>query len=94
MKRLRWKKEGKETGIRKVFSQDGYYYHDGENIYARVGTVGGSWKEPGIKGWYFYGNIKGKCINTVNDKPFKTEAEAKEAASKWVKKTLKETVNE
>jgi hypothetical protein len=91
MRKLRWKKQPQETGLRRIGAQPrGYDYHDGEIKYAVVSPLGGGWRQPLI-GWYWIAGW-GSCIpckNTCNT-PVATPEEAKKQAQKYVQKWLKE----
>ena len=88
MKNLRWKKVPKEIGLARVGA--GKYrasiYHDGKTEYARVYPSGGNWRGP-LKGWYFVVSTANFLMNTCNSL-VQEEAQAKEAAEKFVKTFL------
>lgn len=87
--RLRWKKEKKETGLRRIGAGPvGHYYHDGDKIYARVSPQGGGWRGP-LLGWYWVaGGDSGIPYKNTCDSPCRTIGEAKELAANYVNKNL------
>ena len=90
-KRLRWKLDPQETGLRSIGAGPrGSTYHDGETEYACVASLDNGWSAP-AKGWYWVA-YAGKGVpykNTCNE-PVDTEEEAKKQAQEYVKKHLKQ----
>ena len=87
MKRLRWKKNLRETGLASVCSGPrGSKYHDGRLVYA---TVSASIERFQVNGWYWVAGwdsgvpYKNTCFDLCE-----TEDEAKKQASAYVKKHL------
>ena len=88
--RLRWKKEPRETGLRRILSVPrGSRLHDGTKEYATVRAIGGRWSAHRWL-WYWVANGVGEYKNTWNE-PCEEEAEAKAQAMAFVKKKLAET---
>ena len=88
-KRLRWKLDPQETGLRSIGAGPrGSTYHDGETEYASVAPVGGGWSGPVI-GWYWIAYEGVPYENTCNE-PVDTQEEAKKQAQEYVKKHLKQ----
>lgn len=73
---LRWKKEGRETGLRAVGARPrGYILNDDGQERLRVVPLGGGWSGGPVTGWYWYG-----CGENTAAAPWPTEDEAKAAA--------------
>ena len=86
-KHLRWKKEPKETGLRRIFAPPrGSCLHDGENEYAHTGHLG--FRDEGFK-WYWTAPSRPWMPhrNTCSN-PVETEQQAKDAAFAYVKHHL------
>lgn len=88
MKRLRWKKHEKATGLAAVGAGPrGSDFWDGEKIYASVYCH--STRHTGKTGWYWVAAQHGvPWKNTCND-PGLTEEDAKKQASEFIKKHFK-----
>jgi hypothetical protein len=89
MKKLRWKKDPKVTGLAAVGSGPrGSYLHDGEQQYASVGPLGGGWRP--MRGWYWVAGWE-SCVPYFNscNNLVPTEEEAKLQASNYVNQHLK-----
>jgi hypothetical protein len=89
MGKLRWKKEKAETGLRAVGAGPrGYVYHDGETEFASVSAIGGDWRSPDIKGWYWCcGSNERFGIewrNTASGIPYLTPDDAKRDAAAYI----------
>ena len=83
--RLRWKKEPRETGLRRILSVPrGSRLHDGTKEYARVKTFGSRVTSPRWL-WFWVAFDK----NTYKE-PCEEEAEAKAQAMAFVKRKLAE----
>lgn len=88
-KRMRWKQDPKETGLRAVGAGPrGYFYHDGKNKYASVSPLGGDWRKP-LSGWYWVAGWDSSIPhkNTCGT-PCETPEEAKKQAAEYVAKHL------
>ena len=84
---LRWKKYPAPTGLSAVGagSYRGSELHDGTKEYASVNPVGGNWREPEFKGWYWVAFGDGMEYNNTCNRPlYATEKEAKDSAKAYV----------
>ena len=86
---LRWKKNPKETGLRRVGAGPmGSVLHDGSTEYASVSAYGGNWRCP-LRGWYWvaFADAVGEYRNTCDDLAA-DEVTAKAQAMAFVKEKL------
>ncbi|MFZ2950926.1 MAG: hypothetical protein WA003_15740 [Desulfuromonadaceae bacterium] len=84
--KLRWKMEPRETGLRSIGSGPrGYFYHDGEKVYARVCAHGGNWARP-MAGWYWVAGWDSDVpYQNTSGSPCETIDEAKTQAAEYVR---------
>jgi hypothetical protein len=87
--KLRWKMEERETGLRAVGAGPrGFYFHDGNKVYARVSALGGDWKRP-LVGWYWVAGWDSDVPHkNTGDSPLPTSLEAKKQAAEYVRHNL------
>lgn len=86
---LRWKREPKETGLRRVGTPPrGSKLHDGEKTYAKTFPNGGGWRSE-LGGWYWVAGWDSDVpyCNTFSA-PCETELEAKQKAAEYVNAAL------
>jgi len=88
-RRLRWKLEPKETGLRTIGAGPrGSVYHDGEKEYAWVSALGGGWHGP-VRGWYWGAGWDSDVPHYSSiGEPCPTAEEAKRQAEEYVAKHL------
>lgn len=89
MKKLRWKREPRATGLMAVGAAPrGSKLWDGENVYAATIPMGGGWRGP-LEGWYWH--TEGDHVSHKNTfhNPCDTEEEAKKQAKVYVMNHLK-----
>jgi len=85
-RKLRWKKQPKETGLRAVCAGPvSHDLHDGETVYATVSCLR---KNYSVTGWYFYTMTRDLPRMNTCDKPKATIEEAKAECLEYVKKHL------
>lgn len=89
-KKLRWKKQPRETGLRAVgASPRGYDYHDGQTVYAVVSPKGGGYTP--LRGWYWVaGWGSGVPHQNTCDEPCADVEEAKRQAEAYVRSHTEE----
>lgn len=87
--KLRWKMEERETGLRAVGAGPrGFYFHDGDKVYARVSPLGGDWRRP-LAGWYWVaGWDSGVPHKNTCGSPCPTIEDAKKQAAEYVRQNL------
>lgn len=93
-KRLRWKLQPRETGLRAVGAGPrSSWLHDGEKRYACVSAF--SSRAGRSLGWYWVAGWDSAVPhkNTCNETPCATAEEAKAAALKYVKEHMEEAGN-